>query len=67
MEMKQQIILWLSRISVFAIVAILGFAVSFIIALMFDTGLSSSNDVTEGAHFVSCLMFALAFCLWLYG
>ena len=65
--MKQEIILWLSRISVFSVVTVLGFAVSFIIALMFDTGLSSSNDVTEGAHFVSCMMFALAFCLWLYG
>ena len=65
--MKEEIILWLSRISIFAVVAILGFAVSLIVALMFDNGLSSSNDVAEGAHFVSCLMFALVFCLWLYG
>ena len=65
--MKQQIILWMSRISVGVVATILCAIVSIVISAILDDGLSGSGDYAEGAHLVACIMFAIAFCLWLYG
>lgn len=64
--MKQRIILWMSRISVGAVAVILCFAISLTVVFFFDDGSRSSNENIEVAHVVSCIMFAIAFCLWLY-
>lgn len=66
-RMKQQIILWMSRISVGAVATLLCAIVSIVIAAILDDGLGGIGDNAEGAHLVACFMFAIAFCLWLYG
>ena len=66
-RMKQQIILWMSRISVGIVAVILCVAISFAFAFIFDDSFRSDNKTTEVAYIVSCVMFAIAFCLWLYG
>ena len=66
-RMKQQIILWMSRISVVVVATLLCAIVSIVIAAILDDGLSGIGDNAESAHLVACFMFAIAFCLWLYG
>lgn len=64
---KQQIILWMSRISVGIVATLLCGVVSIVISAILGDGLSGARDDAEGAHLVACIMFAIAFCLWLYG
>lgn len=65
--MKEQIILWMSRASVCIVATILCFVVSLVIASILGDGLGGIGENTDGAHFVSCILFSIAFCLWLYG
>ena len=57
----------MSRISVGIVATILCAIVSIVISAILGDGLSGAGDDTDGAFLVSCILFSIAFCLWLYG